>query len=121
MTSQFRRMMNAALLLGVLVLFSGAKALHLLHDAHHHHSEHVCGETDGDIDDGKTHLHDAHFLTDDCQLCDYVLGTFDLPLWQTPVLTSRVPVLSDVAVGYISPIINGYFGPFFLRGPPMYS
>ena len=111
--------LSASLLLAVILLFSAGKALHVLHESHHHSDLKVCELDEGD-GDGTQHLHDAHFLTEDCSLCDYLVGGYDLPDWHFQlVLLVRNDVFSlpfHVGIPSLAVEITANA----LRGPPTF-
>jgi hypothetical protein len=103
----------------LLILLSNAGRLfHLLEDQHHHEEQRVCSVDDND---GKVHLHDAHFLTEDCQLCDYVVHSSLLP--ELPFFTLRFqePLVEKTIACPENVVVVVELTANLLRGPPSAS
>jgi hypothetical protein len=103
--------------LALAILSSTSKPLHILFDAHHHESLHVCDQGD-DIRDGKAHLHDAHYLTENCDVCNYVLNADVLPEWAFHLDVLRAEDVFSVLILVAEPRSSRTISANGQRGPP---
>ena len=106
---------SAVLLLLIILFSTTGRLLHLLEDAHNHAEQRVCSIDDND---GKTHLHDAHFLTEDCQLCQFVVQSSVLPNLPFFTLPLRQPIVPAAIAAPAIPCLVVELTANLLRGPP---
>ena len=106
---------SAVFLLLIILLSTTGRLLHLLEDAHHHAELRVCSVDDND---GKIHLHDAHFLTEDCQLCHFVVHSSVLPDLPFFTVSLRLPVIQAAVFSPEIPFLVVELTANLLRGPP---
>jgi hypothetical protein len=106
---------SAVFLLLIILLSTTGRLLHLLDDAHAHAELRVCSVDDND---GKTHLHDAHFLTEDCQLCHFVVQSSVLPDLRFFILPVQQPIVQAAIAAPAIPFLVVELTANLLRGPP---
>ncbi|MFN7326471.1 MAG: hypothetical protein ACK5SQ_07795 [Chitinophagales bacterium] len=106
------------------LLFLGVFLAALLHQTHHRLEEAHCHaalkacELGMDSPEGTQHLHDAHYLSEDCSLCDFFFQT------SYPPASPELPGRALLPAFYFSPlspeqvVSNGPQQVPTLRGPP---
>ena len=105
-------------LYGLIVFTSLGRSLHILTE-HHHSEPHPVCMLDADVDKNKSHLHDAHYLTDICDWCQYVVQSFCLYSWNGIESTSVVGTLDQFVLSFITePFFTRSITANGQRGPP---
>jgi hypothetical protein len=115
--STLQRRWGAATLALVFVAMWSLRVGHVLLAHHHHEAQHVC-ELSGSTDSAHTHLHDAHFLGEDCSVCSFVVGAVPLPTLPDLVLRPAEPRIAQPPVAYHSVSVRFSGATSLLRGPP---
>ncbi len=113
--------LQALVLLGLFLLSALGSSVHVLTHSHHHRRDlRVCSLEDGSSSDRQPHLHDAHYLSEDCDACAYWLGN-------SPILSDYLmPELPQVHFEPAAPKVfvaamfsSFHFGCRWQRGPPV--
>lgn len=105
------------LFLGVFLSALLHQTYHRLEEAHCHAALKAC-ELDIDSPEGTQHFHDAHYLSEDCSLCDFFFQT------SYPPAAPELPARAVLPAFYFSPlrpervVSNGPQQVPTLRGPP---
>jgi hypothetical protein len=113
------RSFSAVFLLAVVLLSATGKTVHVLTNSHHHHEEMKICSLERDDNDHNAHLHDAHYLTEDCSLCDYLVQAHLLPEW--PEMVRQTPLDAPTTSGFLPVSAALSFQPSDTnrqRGPP---
>ena len=114
------RSLLAHLLLGLVLLSSTGKTVHILTNNHHHEPLKVCSN-EAETREGTPHFHDAHYLTEDCSVCDYLIGAHTLPTldyWVLPVPTDWVVAVKTYTLPLLASTPTATHRQ---RGPPVFS
>lgn len=109
------RIIQSAILLLLIVTANTGRVIHLLQDDHHQAEKRVCSIDDND---GKIHLHDAHFLSEDCQLCDFVVQTSMLPELPFFEVELQPDIFENIIFTVKEAVIAVKYNANHLRGPP---
>jgi len=109
------RIIQSAILLLLIVTANTGRVIHLLQDDHHQAEKRVCSIDDND---GKIHLHDAHFLSEDCQLCDFVVQSSLLPELPFFAVQTQPAIFENIIFTVNEVVIAVKHNANRLRGPP---
>lgn len=120
LTQPLLRRICAAVLTVVMAATWLLQVTHVWLDNHHHEAHLVCDDHQRTYSTAPLHFHDAHYLTENCELCDFILSAVtppDLPgaVWSSVSIPQQpsYPAYDGIPAGFAGFMRS-------LRGPPVF-